>query len=212
MSRHRTQAQIFRHPLRDVLAVVFGTIAVVATSAEARQSCGVATAGDCCSPNSTPACSDASCCAIVCAIDDYCCSIAWDEACVGFAVQNCSECQPGKCGDPKAGPCCSPHTGRGCSIQACCDAVCTIDPFCCNVIWDAQCASEASTLCNGCTTSPCIGDLNGDGMVNGADLTIELSSWGDCPAGEDCPADLNGDDQVNGADLTIMLSAWGACS
>lgn len=97
-------------------------------------------------------------------------------------------------------------------MQACCDAVCAIDPFCCNVIWDIQCASEASTLCNDCTSSPCIGDLNGDGMVNGADLTIELSSWGECPAGENCPADLNGDGQVNGADLTIMLSAWGACS
>jgi len=27
----------------------------------------------------------------------------------------------------------------------------------------------------------CIGDLNGDGVVNGADLGILLGSWGPCP-------------------------------
>jgi hypothetical protein len=27
----------------------------------------------------------------------------------------------------------------------------------------------------------CIGDLNGDGVVNGADLGILLGAWGACP-------------------------------
>ena len=54
---------------------------------------------------------------------------------------------------------------------------------------------------------PCIGDLNGDGSVNGADLTILLSAWGS----DDPIADLNGDGIVNGADLTILLSNWGEC-
>ncbi len=47
-------------------------------------------------------------------------------------------------------------------------------------------------------------DLNGDGMVNGADLGILLSAWGT----NDAAADLNGDGAVNGGDLGVLLSAW----
>lgn len=48
------------------------------------------------------------------------------------------------------------------------------------------------------------GDLNGDGVVNGADLGILLSSWGQ-PGGA---ADLNGDQYVDGGDLGELLAAW----
>jgi hypothetical protein len=51
-----------------------------------------------------------------------------------------------------------------------------------------------------------VGDLNGDGVVNGADLGELLSNWGNAGAG-----DLNGDGSVGGADLGELLSAWGAC-
>ena len=50
------------------------------------------------------------------------------------------------------------------------------------------------------------GDLNGDAMVNGADLGLMLAAWGTCSG--DCPADLNGNGVVDGADLGLMLSAW----
>jgi len=54
---------------------------------------------------------------------------------------------------------------------------------------------------------PCVGDLNGDGVVNGADLGILLEAWGSSnPA-----ADLNNDGVVNGADLGILLENWGGC-
>ncbi len=53
----------------------------------------------------------------------------------------------------------------------------------------------------------CIGDLNGDGIVDGADLTILLGAWGT----DDPVADLNEDGLVDGADLTLMLGAWGVC-
>lgn len=49
-------------------------------------------------------------------------------------------------------------------------------------------------------------DLNCDGVVNGADLGLLLSAWGDCG---NCDADLNNDGTVNGADLGLLLSAWG---
>jgi len=55
---------------------------------------------------------------------------------------------------------------------------------------------------------PCPADLNGDGLVDGADLGILLSAWGAC---DECLADLNGDGVVDGADLGILLTFWGAC-
>jgi hypothetical protein len=60
-------------------------------------------------------------------------------------------------------------------------------------------------------TPPCIADLFGDGIVNGADLGILLAGWGACGTGT-CAADLNGDGQVNGADLGIVLAGWGLCA
>ncbi len=49
------------------------------------------------------------------------------------------------------------------------------------------------------------GDLNDDGVVDGADLGLLLQSWGPC---DDCAADLNGDGVVDGADLGILLQNW----
>lgn len=46
-------------------------------------------------------------------------------------------------------------------------------------------------------------DLNGDGLVNGADLATLLSQWGQLGS-----ADLTGDGVVNGADLAALLAAW----
>ncbi|MBX3355299.1 MAG: hypothetical protein KF724_06340 [Phycisphaeraceae bacterium] len=51
-----------------------------------------------------------------------------------------------------------------------------------------------------------IGDINDDGVVDGADLAILLGSWGPCPG---CPGDLNGDGVVDGIDIAILLGAWG---
>ncbi|MDY7110464.1 MAG: FG-GAP-like repeat-containing protein [Planctomycetota bacterium] len=57
------------------------------------------------------------------------------------------------------------------------------------------------------------GDVNGDGIVDTADLLLLLASWGPCPdPPEDCPADFDGDDVVNTADLLILLSHWGEAS
>lgn len=55
---------------------------------------------------------------------------------------------------------------------------------------------------------PCAADLNGDGVVSGADLAIVLGSWGPCRG---CIADINQDGKVDGADLAIVLGAWGPC-
>ena len=55
----------------------------------------------------------------------------------------------------------------------------------------------------------CPSDLDGDGIVDGADLGTLLGAWGPCSGA--CPADLDGDGQVDGADLGTLLGAWGNC-
>ena len=52
----------------------------------------------------------------------------------------------------------------------------------------------------------CPADLTGDGVVDGADLGLILSAWGESPLG-----DLTGDGITDGADLGLMLTAFGPC-
>jgi hypothetical protein len=49
------------------------------------------------------------------------------------------------------------------------------------------------------------GDLNGDGIVNGADVGLFLAAWGTC---DGCDADFNNDGIVDGADFGQLLIAW----
>jgi trimeric autotransporter adhesin len=53
------------------------------------------------------------------------------------------------------------------------------------------------------------GDLNDDGVVDGADLLMLLSQWGSCADCDDCVVDLNCDCVVDGSDLLILLQNWG---
>jgi hypothetical protein len=62
--------------------------------------------------------------------------------------------------------------------------------------------SITATVC----TPPCIGDMDLNGVVNGADMGIMLAGWGGTGN-----ADLDGNGVVNGADLGTLLSSWGAC-
>jgi hypothetical protein len=74
-------------------------------------------------------------------------------------------------------------------------------------------ANEVPDTCE-CAASPslpacCVGNLNGDPAVDGADLGNLLNAWGACAV--DCAADLDHDGSVNGADLGALLGNWGAC-
>lgn len=53
----------------------------------------------------------------------------------------------------------------------------------------------------------CPSDFNNDDVVDGIDLGILLSSWGQ----SNSTADLNGDNLVDGNDLGLLLSSWGGC-
>lgn len=55
-------------------------------------------------------------------------------------------------------------------------------------------------------TAPLPGDLNGDALVDGADLGLLLGAWGTCRGS--CPEDIDGTGIVDGADLGLLLGAW----
>ncbi len=75
---------------------------------------------------------------------------------------------------------------------------------------------DAGTLGNVClelTTvalPSCPADLDGNGVIGGADLAIVLGAWG--PGCGGCASDLNADGTVDAADLAILLGAWGDCA
>src|SRR5262245_61811425 len=63
-------------------------------------SCGGAGAGSCYTADGTPACNDAACCNMVCAVDPSCCDVYWDQSCAEQAITLCL----GGCQAWSAGP------------------------------------------------------------------------------------------------------------
>lgn len=74
--------------------------------------------------------------------------------------------------------------------------------------YTAQWVVNVNGKATGCGAASCTGDMNGDHVVNGADLGLLLGAWGSCPG---CIQDINQDGVVNGADLGLLLGAWGPC-
>lgn len=54
--------------------------------------------------------------------------------------------------------------------------------------------------------SACMADLDGNGVVDGADVGVLLAGWGGAGS-----ADLDGSGAVDGADLGVLISSWGPC-
>ena len=51
-------------------------------------------------------------------------------------------------------------------------------------------------------------DINIDGRIDAADLTLLLSNWGRCVKRGECLADIDGDGWVDGRDMSILVAAW----
>ena len=141
---------------------------------------------------------------------------------------------PTGCGAEFTGPCGQVHPRPFCGNTACCEAVCTVDPFCCEVTWDSLCVSRAQFLCNngegGCgeaTSGSCYAQhqnpycddpvccalvcmTNPDCCDISWDASCVLAALKTCvdPCNEKCAGDLNNDFVVDGMDLAILLGAW----
>lgn len=145
--------------------------------------------GDCCAEG-PPGCDDPDVTACVCAADGFCCSIAWDAACVDEAVA-CGGCGP-ECGDGacEGGETCAlcpadcgacPACGDGaCNGSEGCDT-CPSDCGACAGCGDGTCGGAET--CQGCPADcgPCTGDCCapaeepgcGDGSVAGCVCSID---------------------------------------
>lgn len=104
--------------------------------------------------------------------------------------EDCNSGCPGQGGD-----CFTADGTPGCDDVECCNAVCAVDPFCCDVSWDSICVNEAIELCQG------TGPVCGDGVCEpGEELDCPddcenpfICGDGTCFDGEDefCPDDCN---------------------
>ncbi len=72
-------------------------------------------------------------------------------------------CTPDLCAvdpcNPLAGSCFEPNGTPGCDEIDCCQAVCDVDPFCCDVEWDQICVDAANDLCLAPPTGACCIDF-----------------------------------------------------
>ncbi|MSR41656.1 MAG: hypothetical protein EXS10_07115 [Phycisphaerales bacterium] len=67
--------------------------------------------------------------------------------------------------------------------------------------------SDTEILYLGIEDSPCIADINEDGVVSAQDVSIVLGYWGSISE----LADVDNNGVVGATDLTIVLNAWGPC-
>jgi len=139
---------------------------------------------------------------------------------------------PSGCAVESTQDCFTPHATPYCDDSACCAATCAVEPFCCEISWDATCVDIALFLCG----------EQGCGAKNAGDCGVPQQtpycndpvccarvceilpecctiSWdADCvaaalnvctgPCNDDCPSDLDSDGLVGGRDLAIMLGEW----
>ena len=103
---------------------------------------------------------------------------------------------------------------------------CQVDGYLFGVIYSGVYSMSGSRICNSSTPyfqgpwndlggndlnalCSCFGDLDGDGVVGGPDLTMVLTGWQNGPGST--IGDLSGDGETNGADLGLLLVNWGTC-
>jgi hypothetical protein len=106
------------------------------------------------------------------------------DACNGVETCTAGACQPGL---PPENSCGATSGAPGCSDPLCCQAVCGIDPFCCEAAWDEQCITAAADLC---APPPTCGDAACDGDEDCASCPDDCGPCAACPgAGGDCLTD-----------------------
>lgn len=116
----------------------------------------------------------------------------------GVFQGNASVCTAGLCPEP---------LGASCFANGFCLMLTQGQAAAAGAIWQGPgttCADgDGDGVADQCESRPA--DLDHNGTVGSADLTIMLNAWGSAGG----PADLNGDGIVGSADLSILLSDWG---
>lgn len=111
-------------------------------------------------------------------------------------------------------------------IDACAFERCEVDGYLFGVIYSGTYAIGHSRICASSTpvfqgpwsdlggndfaaACGCFGDITGDGVVDGADLTNVLYGWQRGPGSN--IGDLSGDGETDGVDVALILANWGPC-
>lgn len=135
---------------------------------------------------------------------------------------------PEPCGE--GGDCFRPRPEPGCDSLDCCSKICALDPFCCDVSWDFQCANLAVMKCRECgnpaagpcdspSPTPYCEDAACCDEVCQIDPTCCFDQWdAGCvalatqicppPCNDDCPGDFNQDGLRDGGDIGVLLAGW----
>lgn len=142
-----------RAPLLARMLALWLAFGVLGTASHGQ--CGF---GDCLAPHPTVGCEDTGCCADVCSFNPVCCQVEWDASCVEAANFLCEIC-----GATLTGSCFDIHGTASCADPVCCEAVCAMDPFCCETQWDGLCVQFAGSQCStggGTCGEPTAGDCH----------------------------------------------------
>ncbi|MCH2161095.1 MAG: hypothetical protein MK085_04395 [Phycisphaerales bacterium] len=83
------------------------------------------------------------------------------------------------------GACNTPHGNPGCDDSLCCQAVCEIDPACCESGWDLSCANQAVTTCGLVPENDSCGNPRAVGLGRHAFTTVNANTDG-LPLISDC--------------------------
>lgn len=91
-----------------------------------------------------------TCAEALCAADAYCCDTAWDDVCVGEVATYCTNDCSGTGGG--GGPVCHDECVAGGALDptcnACVEAICNYDNYCCTTDWDSVCVGYVTDMCN----------------------------------------------------------------
>jgi len=106
---------------------------------------------DKCTTGGALAAETGACASSVCAVDSFCCNVAWDALCVSEVRTVCDSLT---CAEAN-GTCSHSLCATGGALVNSCDnakancvfQICTADPFCCSTSWDALCKSEVNSVC-----------------------------------------------------------------
>lgn len=83
--------------------------------------------------------------------------LLYTSACVLLLASTTSVFAGDGCGGAGTGDCFEPHNTPYCNDEKCCEAICAVDPFCCEVRWDNICVQSALTspICTGICQPAC---------------------------------------------------------
>jgi len=107
-----------------------------------------------------------------------------------------------ECGEASAGLCSVIHSNPYCSDSVCCTLICSTQPTCCSVSWDAACVAAAATSCGQTGTASCDRAIVSFSEIRIDQPSTDTDEW----------VELRGTAGTSMADMTIIVIGDGAAT